>query len=109
MSVTLINTTRRMKVINLPHATYCEARGMCACQTRGAQRLAAAITLPAQGSATGLDDAVLGVPAVARAVRVGELRVQHEAKAGEPPSPTDPTPKTRSRKATRRTGRKKAR
>ena len=45
MSVTLINTTRRMKVINLPHATYCEARGSCACQTHGAQRLAAAITL----------------------------------------------------------------
>jgi hypothetical protein len=109
VSVTLINTTRRMKVINLPHASYCEARGSCACQTRGAQRLAAAITLPAQGSATGLDDAVLGVPAVARAVRVGELRVQQEAKAGEPPAPTDPTPKTRSRKATRRTGRKKAR
>ena len=108
MSVTLINTTRRMKVINLPHATYCEARGSCVCQTRGTQRLAAALTLPAQGTATGLDDAVLGVPAVARAIRVGELRVRQESPASEP-SAAEPTPENRSRKATRRTGRKKAR
>ena len=108
MSVTLINTTRRMKVINLPHAAYCEARGSCACNTRGTQRLAAALTLSAQGNATGLDDAVLGVPAVARAIRMGELRVQQESPASEP-SPTEPTPENRSRKASRRTGRKKAR
>ena len=102
MTVTLINATRRMKVINLPHDSYCAALGTCACVPRdGARALCSALTLAAGASAPGLDDAVLRVPDVARDVRAGELRVRREV---PPPKPSSPSPK-----APRRSGRKKAR
>ena len=102
MTVTLINATRRMKVINLPHESYCAALGTCACVPRnGARPVCSALTLAAGASASGLDDAVLRVPDVARDVRAGELRVRREA----PP----PKPETEPRTASRRPGRKKAR
>ena len=102
MTVTLINATRRMKVINLPHDSYCEALGNCACATGiGSERTAASLTLPAGSRTTGIHEAVLQLPDVARDIRAGELRVRREV----PP----PQPKSRSRKAPRRTGRKKAR
>jgi len=102
MTITLINATRRMKVINLPHASYCEALGSCACVARsGSKPTAASLTLPAGSRTTGIHEAVLQLPDVARDIREGELRVRREV----PP----PQPKSRSRKAPRRTGRKKAR
>ena len=102
MTVTLINATRRMKVINLPHDSYCAALETCACTAHnGAGPLASVLTLAAGASTTGLDEAVLLVPDVARDVRAGELRVRREV----PP----PKPSSRSRKAPRRSGRKKAR
>ena len=101
MTVTLINATRRMKVLNLPHESYCAALGTCACTDNGAGRVASSLTLAAGASATGLDDAVLAVPDVVTEVRSGELRVRREA----PP----PKPKNRSRRSPRRSGRKKAR
>lgn len=105
MSITLTNTTRRMKVLNLPHASYCERRGTCACTQRGERRLASSLTLPAGAELGGLDEAVLAVPQVLALVRAGELRVRR----GAPPRKSNPTPNSKPRKATRRSGRKKAR
>ncbi|MFZ5787434.1 MAG: hypothetical protein ACOY3Y_13405 [Acidobacteriota bacterium] len=104
MTITLINTTRRMKVINLPHDIYCAAAGRCACAAasgRGGRRIASSLTLPAGSATPGLDEAVLLVLEVARDVRAGELRVRREA-----PVPKNTNP---SRKALRRSGRKNER
>jgi len=104
VTITLINTTRRMKVINLPHDIYCAAAGRCACTAvsgRGGRRIASSLTLPAGSATPGLDEAVLLVPEVARDVRAGELRVRREA-----PAPKNTNP---SRKAPRRSGRKNER
>lgn len=110
MTITLTNATRRMKVINLRHDVYCAALGRCACvPAPGGRPLASALTLASGASAEGLDEAVLRVADVARDIRAGELRVRREALAPEPPPPADPNPDTRSRKAPRRSGRKKAR
>ena len=105
MTITLINTTRRMKVINLPHEVYCAATGRCVCVAapgRDKRRIAASLTLPAGSITPGLDEAVLLVPEVARDMRAGELRVRREAPA--PKNNTNP-----SRKAPRRSGRKNER
>ena len=102
MTLTLINATRRMKVVNLPHDVYCAALGTCACtEVARGRRIAASLTLPAGSTTTGLDEAVLRVPDVARDVRAGELRVRREL----PPQRTI----SRSRSAPRRPGRRKAR
>ncbi len=105
-NITLINATRRMKVLNLPHASYCERRGACACTQRGDRRLASSLTLPAGVVLEGLDEAVLAVPQVLALVRTGELRVRRAAT----PRKSNPTPNnSKPRKAARRSGRKKAR
>jgi hypothetical protein len=81
MSVALTNTTHRIKVINLPHTSYCAALGQCACQTlpdRKEARVASSLTLPAGATIEGLSDAVLSVPGIARDIRAGEIRVQRE-------------------------------
>ena len=102
MTVTLINTTRRMKVINLPHASYCEALGTCACTAgRGDRLTASSLTLCAGSTTLGLHEAVLQLPDVARDIRAGELRVRRDV--------SPPQPKSRPRKASRRTVGKKAR
>lgn len=102
MTITLVNATRRMKTINLPHASYCEALGTCACTTGHGDRLtAASLTLCAGSTTPGLPEAVLQLPDVARDIRAGELRVRREVPA--------PQPKSRPRKASRRAGHKKAR
>jgi len=101
MTITLINSTRRIAVINLNHDVYCEAKGTCACGLQGGKHHARAVTIPAGESVTDLDEAVLTLPDVIRAVRAGELRVRRQA----PP----PKPKTNSRKPSRRSGRKKTR
>ena len=60
MTLTLINATRRMKVVNLPHDVYCAALGACACtEVARGRRIAASLTLPAGSTTPGLDDAVL--------------------------------------------------
>ncbi len=110
MTITLTNATRRMKVINLPHDVYCAAADRCACvPAKGGKPLPSALTLASGAPAEGLDEAVLRVPEVARDVRAGELRVRREAPASEPAPQADSNPDTRSRKAPRRSGRKKAR
>ena len=101
MSITLINATRRMTVINLTHDLYCKALGTCICTETKGKRHTRAVTIPAGESIADLHEAVLTIPEVVRAVRAGELRVRRQA----PPS----KPKTNSRKPTRRSGRKKTR
>lgn len=101
MTITLINATRRITVINLIHDVYCEAKGTCVCGLQGGKRHARAVTIPAGESVADLDEAVLTLPDVIRAIRAGELRVRRQ--------PPPPKPKTNSRKPSRRSGRKKTR
>ena len=104
MTITLINTTRRMKVFTLPHDSYCAAAGGCACAQetgREGRRIASSLTLPADSVTHGLNEAVLLVPDVALDVRKGELRVRREA--------TTTTTANPSRKAPRRSGNKNER
>ncbi len=77
MSIALISTIRRLAVFVLPHATYCEALGRCACtRRRDGVLLAASLTIPGRARVPDLPDAVLRVPAVAIAIRDGALRVE---------------------------------
>jgi len=101
MTITLINTSGRIAVINLIHEIYCEALGTCVCTTLRGKRHARAVTIPAGESVTGLHEAVLTIPEVIRAIRAGQLRVRRQA----PPA----KPKTKTRRPTRRSGRKKTR
>jgi hypothetical protein len=78
MTITLTNTSRRLKVITLVHELYCKVRGQCSCSftpDRTPRRLAASITVPAGGVSGELDPTVLRLPEVTRAVLVGDLRV----------------------------------
>lgn len=78
MSVTLINRMDRLRVFILTHAEYCIPRGACACTTlpgRDARQVPTSLTLPAKTSVEGLDDALLGVPEIARAVRARDLSI----------------------------------
>ncbi len=101
MSITLINATRRMTVINLVHDIYCEALATCVCTVTKGKRHARAVTIPAGESVSDLHEVMLTIPEVIRAVRAGDLRVRRQAPA--------PKPKTNSRKPSRRSGRKKTR
>ena len=101
MTITLINASRRIAVINLAHATYCKALGSCGCSVQGGKRHARAVTIPAGESVTDLDEAVLTLPEVIHAIRKGDLRVRRQA----PP----PKPMTNSRKPKQSSGRKKTR
>ena len=101
MSITLINASRRIAIINLAHDTYCKSLGLCVCSVQGAKRHARAVTIPAGESVADLDEAVLTLPDVIRAIRAGELRVRRQ--------PPPAKPKTNSRKPLRRSGRKKTR
>ena len=75
MTVTLTNLTRRMQVIVLLHDHHCAANKRCTCDLRkDGRRLPTALTLPA-GERADVPASVLSVPAVTRAVRVGDLSV----------------------------------
>ncbi len=99
MTITLINTSRRLTVISLRHDIYCKALGTCVCSETKGKRHARAVTIPAGESVSDFEEAVLTLPDVIRAVRAGELRVRRQA----------PPPKTNSRKPTRRSERRKTR
>ena len=95
MSITLLNTARRMKVYNLPHHTYCKALGRCGCRPlpgRDGRRACTSITLPAGGVLEDLPDAVLEVADVLRDLRAGVLRAHSFA---ERPRKTTTTRKAR--------------
>ena len=98
MSVTIVNNTRRMKVFNLTHASYCDALGRCACTIlpgRAKRRVATSLTIPAGGEFKGLADAVLAVPEIARAVKAGQLTAKRSRpRRAEQPSKPKPSQAT---------------
>ncbi len=100
MSITLINATKRIKLFNLPHASYCKALGNCACTVQQGKnrRICKSLTLPAGASLDNIPEAVLDIPEVQRAVRAGVLKVQRKSKPK--------SKKTKSKKSKPSTGRK---
>jgi hypothetical protein len=102
MTLILTNTSGRLKAFTLSHESYCAARGRCACATtpgRDARRVPSSLTLAAGARLEGVDEAVLAVPEVARALRAGELRVERT-----PPPPARPlAPDSNNRRAGKRT------
>ena len=79
MTVSLTNTIGRCLVFVLAHETYCQALGECRCeveQGRRARRTAKSLTLASGVTSPALDDAVLTVPEVVRAVKRGDLSVK---------------------------------
>jgi hypothetical protein len=82
MTVTMTNLTRRMQVFVLLHDHHCAALGRCTCDLRkDGRRLPTSLTLPV-GERADVASAVLSVPAVARALRVGDLSLL----SAQPPS-----------------------
>ena len=82
MTVSLTNTSGRCLVFVLAHETYCQALGDCRCeveQGRRARRTAKSLTLASGVTSPALDDAVLTIPEVVRAVRRGDLSVKRHA------------------------------
>ena len=79
MTVSLTNTRGRCLVFVLAHETYCQALGDCRCeveQGRRARRTAKSLTLASGLTSPALDDAVLTIPEVVRAVKRGDLSVK---------------------------------
>jgi hypothetical protein len=102
MTVSLTNTLGRMQIFVLPHETYCQALGKCACEVehgRVARRIPSSLTLPAGATVAGLPEAILSVRDVVAAHRRGALGVARRApRTAErlPPAPPVAQPKTRS-------------
>ena len=104
MTLQLTNTSRRIQVIQLPHAVFCRALGECACiplPGHSARRVAASLVLPAGATVGGVAEAALQLQAVQQSIRAGQLRVQRE-----PPIPSPRTPPVDMRSG-RRTSKKK--
>ena len=72
MSISLTNTSRRCLVFVLAHDVFCVASGQCRCSP-GVRPVPTSLTLAAGVTVDGLDEAVLAVPAVIRAIRHGAL------------------------------------
>ena len=101
MTVILTNTSGRLKTFTLPHESYCTTRGRCACAIspgREPRRIPSSLTLAADARLEGLDEGVLSVPEIERALRAGELRVERKPSPVRPVN-TDPN----NRRAGRRT------
>lgn len=78
MSICLTNTSRRCLVFVLAHDVFCVANGRCRCAP-GNRPVPTSLTIAAGGTIDGLDEAVLVVPAVTRAVRDGALAANRGA------------------------------
>ena len=107
--LTLINTTRRMKIYNLPHDTYCKALGRCACTRlsgRGGRLVCASITLPAGGFVNDLPKAVFEVAEIQRDLNSGLIRAHQ---ISQPEKKTSKPRKAGSKKNQSGSGRKRAR
>ena len=79
MTVSLTNTSGRCLVFVLAHEAYCQALGECRCeveQGRRTRRTAQSLTLVSGVTSPALDDAVLTIPEVVRAVKRGDLSVK---------------------------------
>jgi len=101
MTITLTNTSGRLKTFTLPHESYCKARGRCSCTStsgRDARRVPSSMTLAADARLEGLDEGVLSVPEIERALRAGELRVERKPPPARPAN-TEPN----NRRAGKRT------
>ncbi|HVJ21559.1 MAG TPA: hypothetical protein VM686_39385 [Polyangiaceae bacterium] len=98
MTVYLTNTSGRCTVFVLAHETYCRALGKCRCdveQGRRARRTAKSLTLASGVTSPALDDAVLTIPDVVRAVKRGDVSVKrHVPELPEPAVPAISTPAT---------------
>jgi len=100
VTVSLTNTSGRCLVFVLAHETYCEALGECRCDVeagRRARRTAKSLTLASGVTSPALDDAVLTLSDVVRAVKRGELSVKRHvpelprpAVVATPKIPTSP-------------------
>ena len=98
MTVSLTNKSGRCLVFVLAHETYCKALGACRCdvvQGRRARRTPKSLTLPSGVTSHSLDDAVLSIPDVVRAVKRGELVVKLPKPVAESPKTPTPTPEVR--------------
>lgn len=78
MTVSLTNTSRRCMVFVLAHDVFCVENGRCRCAP-GVRPLPSSLTLATGVTVGGLDDAVLAVPEVIRAVRDGALAANRGA------------------------------
>ncbi|NNB92475.1 hypothetical protein HJC10_00240 [Corallococcus exiguus] len=100
MTVSLTNTSGRCLVFVLAHETYCKALDECRCdveQGRRARRTARSLTLASGVTSPALDDAVLAIPDVVRAVKRGVLAVKrHVTELPKPAVAATPTPTTTS-------------
>ena len=72
MTVSLTNTSRRCLVFVLAHDVLCVANGRCRCAP-GNRPVPTSLTIAAGVTIDGLDEAVLAIPAVIRAIRDGAL------------------------------------
>lgn len=68
MTVYLTNTSRRCLVFVLAHDVFCVANGRCRCAP-GNRPVPTSLTIAAGVTIDGLDEAVLAIPAVIRAIR----------------------------------------
>ncbi len=78
MSISLTNTGRRCQVFVLAHEVFCVAHGRCRCAP-GARPVPSSLTLATDVTVDGLDEAVLAIPEIVRAVRDGALSVNRGA------------------------------
>lgn len=88
MTVSLKNKSGRLQVFVLAHGTYCAARSECGCELvpgRSGRRVARSLSLANGVTLEGLDDAVLVVPDVRRAVQRGELVAERAPSAPQQP------------------------
>ena len=79
MTVSLTNTSGAASCSCSRTRPYCQALGECRCeveQGRRARRTAKSLTLASGVTSPALDDAVLTIPEVVRAVKRGDLSVK---------------------------------
>ncbi|TQF10409.1 hypothetical protein FJV41_39605 [Myxococcus llanfairpwllgwyngyllgogerychwyrndrobwllllantysiliogogogochensis] len=107
MSVTLTNALGRLVTFLLPHESYCVARGECACGVqpgRGGRRLPSSLTLATGVSMEDVPEATLCVPAVAAAIRRGEVALKRQAPTAPPSSPPSAAPEVSARVSRKKRG-----
>jgi hypothetical protein len=88
MSVSISNRSGRCQVFVLPHEVVCTSLGRCLCvppERRSGRPVAASLTLATGMSATGLPEAVLRAPDVAKAISRSEVQVTTDPE----PTPAD--------------------
>jgi hypothetical protein len=78
VSISLTNTSRRCLVFVLAHDVFCVVDGRCR-GAPGTRPVPASLTLATGVTVDGLDDAVLTVPEVIRAIRDGALAANRGA------------------------------